>query len=350
MFQALSAQTRARVLVDEPFLLLPEQQFAWAAATRGLDQPRHWEPRGQLTCLIGTAGSGKSLLCRRALYETARRHPRWKFVMLSGRDLRDALASAAEAGRLHDLCEATGKLAVAVCDDLDRAMDHAETAELWSAWLDDALQRGVRVLVTLADAPGRCARFSPRMVSRLHGGICAALAPLSASSRLKLIGFAAAHFQLPLTEESAVWLAERPPGTARALWEAVEKLAQQRTTPDLAAVQRTLSTPVAKPSQPQLAVIAREVADEFGVSVTQMRSPSRQRSLRLPRQCAMFLAHDLAGCPMQEIGRFFGRRAHTSVSVSCRQLQELLPGSPSLREQVARLKQRVLLALREKCG
>jgi chromosomal replication initiator protein len=350
MFQALSAQSRARVVADEPFLLLPEAQFAWAAATRGLEQPRQSEQRGQLTCIIGAKGCGKSLLCRRALNAALRKHPRWKIAIQSGQDLLRGLHQAEQSSELVEYFDAAGKLAVIVCEDLDRAFTVRDQGEIWSVWIDDLLSRGVQALVTVSDSPGRCEAFSPRIVSRLHGGLCAQIGNLERDSRQVLVRFAAAQFQLALPEDAVGWLADRPPGTPQALWTAVEQIAEQRAPCELAAVQRVFAADGQTNGKPQLAVIAREVANEFGVTVTEMRSHTRHQALRVPRQCAMFLARDLASCPMQEIGQFFGRRTHTSVSHSCRRLQELLPGSPTLREHVERLRQRLSHRLGEHCG
>lgn len=349
MLAPLLARSRAAVLVDESFHLFPEAHFAWAAATRWAERQRGWQQRGQLTCLVGGEGSGKSLLCRHALREAVRRHPKWKFALQSAADWLHDLAIAHETGRIPEYCEACGKLAIVVCEDLDRAVTDADATECWTVWLDELLSRGVNVLVTVSSPPSQCDGFAPRIVSRLHGGLCARIAPLERDSRRAFVRGAADQRQLPLADDAVAWLADQPPGTPRSLGQAVEKLSQQREI-DLPSVQRLFAARTHSAPQPRLLVIAHEVAGEFGVSVTDLRSQSRQLALRVPRQCAMFLAHDLARCPMEEIGRFFGRRAHTSVSHSCKRLQELLPGSPTLQEQVRRLRQRVVRALREECG
>jgi len=373
MFQALLARSRAQVLVDEPYLPLPEMQFAWVAATRWLQPGRAWDARGQLTCLVGGTGSGKSLLCRKALREAVRRHSKCKFAVQTADEWLYDLFVATELGRFAEFCEASGKLAVVVCEDLDRDGRTPPTppserggedffsppakggfggvlndrGDLWTVWIDELLHRGVHVLITLSESPGRCDGLSPRIVSRLHGGLCARIPELERGSRQAFLRFAAAHHQLPLGEDVVAWCADQTPGTPRALWQMVERLSQQRVKTDLDSVQRWFLQRVPVNGRPQLAVIAREVASEFGVTVTDLRSQSRQLSLRLPRQCAMFLARDVAGYPMEKIGRFFGRRTHTSVSHSCRRLEELLPGSPTLRDHVERLRRRLL---REDCA
>jgi chromosomal replication initiator protein len=359
MFRALLAQSRAAVLIDEPFLLLPEIEFAYTAALRGAarlvergKQPRAYDALGKLTCLVGGSGSGKSLVCRQAARELLRRHPQQKFALLSAVDWLPRLRRAQQHGQLAEFFDVAGQLALFGVEDLDRADADEALLALWSLCCDELTARGVNLLITLSQPPGRCRSFPPRLVSRLHGGLYAVLPPLETASRRKLVAFAAARHQLPLSDDVMQWLADLPPGSPRALCQAVGRLAAHPSASTLPAVQRLFSPRHQQRSsvQPNLSLIAHHVAEEFGVTAADLRSQSRQRSLRIARQCAMFLAHDLAKCPMEEIGRFFGRRTHTSVSHCCRKLHELLPGSPSLREQLARLRQRIVNSLEVDCA
>jgi chromosomal replication initiator protein len=212
--------------------------------------------------------------------------------------------------------------------------------------------RGVRVTVTLPAPIGTLAGHSPRLVSRLHGGLTASLPPLSAGSRRELVKRLASARQLPLTDDVLDWLIELPPGTPRTLTQLLDRIATAAASgrrPDLAAVRRWIQ-PAAPSDRVSLGRIAAVVADDFGITLGELRSESRQQALRLPRQCAMYLAHAVGGWPMERIGRYFGRRAHTSVSHNCRKLQELLPQAPSLQDQLQRLQARLWEHPREECG
>lgn len=350
MFRALLARSRAAVLIEEPFLPLPERQFAYTAARRGLAGPRGRHGPGLLTCLVGETGAGKSCLVRQALRCGARSQPPRPFAWQSATEWLPLLRQAQQQGRMIELLEQAAKLALLVADDLDRGVTDETSAELWATFSDELLARGVSVLITLSQPPGRCPGFTPRLVNRLHGGLYALLPPLEAASRQRLVRFLTDRHQLPLEDDAVAWLADQPPGTPRSLSLAVERLAQHPTATTRTQVQQVLTRLVSHSQRPQLTVIAQLVAEEFGLTAADLRSSSRQRSLHLPRQCAMFLAHDLADCPMEDIGRFFGRRTHSSVSLCCRKLQELLPGSPTLREQLQRLRQRIVNSLREDCA
>ncbi len=70
------------------------------------------------------------------------------------------------------------------------------------------------------------------------------------------------------------------------------------------------------------------IMQEFGVSLTDMVSHRRQRSLVMPRQIAMWLARELTPLSMPTIGKLFGNRDHTTVLHACRRVEAMHAGKP----------------------
>jgi len=58
----------------------------------------------------------------------------------------------------------------------------------------------------------------------------------------------------------------------------------------------------------------------------------------------MYLARTLTHRSLEQIGRFFGGRDHTTVSHGCRKTVELLEAEPSVRQAVWRLRDRLQTA------
>lgn len=78
-----------------------------------------------------------------------------------------------------------------------------------------------------------------------------------------------------------------------------------------------------------IADIQRAVADEYGLTVAQLREPARlgvQRGntwdIAHPRQLAMCLATRLTGHSLTGIGRRFGGRDHSTVWAACRAVEK----------------------------
>lgn len=61
-----------------------------------------------------------------------------------------------------------------------------------------------------------------------------------------------------------------------------------------------------------------------GVSVGDILSPRRFKSITLPRQVAMYLAKKLTGRSLPEIGRRFGGRDHTTIMSGVKKITRLL--------------------------
>jgi chromosomal replication initiator protein len=339
MFEALLTRTRSALRIEEPWWLLPEQQFAWAALQRLKSSAETLDRAGQLTVLSGPSGTGKSLLVRQGLREAHRQRRKLAVGILNAEDWTAVSTQSLPSTVWEHWAETCSPFDILVCDDLDRAFPDATIGEHVARWLEHLLNQQVQVVITLSSPPGRCPTFPPRLLSRLHGGLLATIPVLSTSSHEQFLTAAAASRQLSLSDEVRSWLIANAGGTLRGLRTALDRLTAEVARParlhDLAAVQRWVSTS----TTPKLALdtIAHEVAEEFGVSLTDLRASSRQLACRLPRQCAMHLAHTVGGWSMTAIGTYFGHRTHTSVSYSCRKFQESMSATPTLRQQLQRL-------------
>lgn len=64
--------------------------------------------------------------------------------------------------------------------------------------------------------------------------------------------------------------------------------------------------------------VLRIVAEQFGVSVAEIRSPRRSRQVVPARLVAAYLAHEVTERSTQEIGRQLGGRDQTNIVMYCR--------------------------------
>jgi chromosomal replication initiator protein len=68
--------------------------------------------------------------------------------------------------------------------------------------------------------------------------------------------------------------------------------------------------------------IQQAVAERYGVTVAELKSPSRAARLSWPRQLAIHLARQLTGAPLQTIGEAFGGRNHATVLHACKRVMD----------------------------
>lgn len=90
----------------------------------------------------------------------------------------------------------------------------------------------------------------------------------------------------------------------------------------------------------RVAVIQQIVADEFGVTVDQIRSRNRDSVFSQPRMIAMWLARQTTARSTPEIGRAFGRDHSTVINALVR-VDSWMEAEPQMRTRIAGLRARI---------
>jgi chromosomal replication initiator protein len=87
-------------------------------------------------------------------------------------------------------------------------------------------------------------------------------------------------------------------------------------------------------SPPSIDRVQEVVARRWGVTPEGLQSKARTKRLTVPRQIAMYLARDLLGMQLVEIGQAFGGRDHSTVIHSLDKVQNQLSRDHTFRERV----------------
>ncbi len=354
MFDELLNSSRVALHRIDTYLSLPENRLARAALTR-LDTARSPQLSGSITVLSGPAGTGKSLLTQTTIAELTRRQPQCRFAYTSVQDLCERMLLATEHQMLAEFLEQCRTLEVLVCEDLDWLEQEPSFQSGFLMLVETLEEELTQILITSRKSVGEMDPLDQRLVSRCHGGLCVKLPPLSFESRVRLLQHWFQEFHLPILKPfaaSAQFLAEQLPVAPHQLRQVVVDLAQLQTSHpspiDVKYLEQWLTRQTRTPRL-SFASIVDQVAEAFGVAADEIRSRSRQHGLAVPRQCAMWLARELTGRPLEQIGHYFDR-SHTTVSHSLSKLNELLPLAPSLRQQVQKLRQQLKELPREDCA
>ena len=105
------------------------------------------------------------------------------------------------------------------------------------------------------------------------------------------------------------------------------------------------------PPHLRIGEIQRFVVDAYGISMTGLIAARRTASLVRPRQVAMYLAKELTGRSLPEIGRRFGGRDHTTVLHAVRKIAALIdPANPKFNSDLAEKVKALRAALEASLG
>ena len=318
-------------MVFARWLPLPENRLARFAVQRvaaGL------HPGGRRSAnpllLHGPAGVGKSHLVNVLVRAIARRVPGAAVTCLAATNWGEKDGTdARRAARGSELI---------VIEDLQHLP--VRGTEEFAAWFDELHARRVQMVFTALAGPAGLG-LPGRLASRLGAGLAVRLEPLATASRLKLLWAGARRRRLRLSHEVLSWLAERLSGSGRDLEGALHRLdALARAhgrPPDLTAVASAFDelTPEGRLTVER---ILRRVSSYFRIDPKQLQSARRGRDVLLPRQVGMYLARQLTGLSLAQIGASFGGRDHSTVLHACRKVERALGADAGLSSAVRSLR------------
>jgi chromosomal replication initiator protein len=196
-----------------------------------------------------------------------------------------------------------------------------------------------QIILTSDSKPRDMSDFEDRLLTRFQWGLMTSIDPPTRETRKRIAERKARAHDHTLSGEVAAFLADLAHGNVRELEGAVVKLLasaslQQREI-DLSFARETLAEFASISDRtPTLGELAAEVASRFGVTVTDMKSARRSRSILLPRQIGMYLSKRLTASSLTEIGAFYGGRDHSTVLNSLKRAQRLLTIEPRVKDTV----------------
>lgn len=233
--------------------------------------------------------------------------------------------------KYHNNCD------ILLLEDVHTMTGKAKTQAELNEVLDSLIKTGKRIILTGAMAPVAIPDIDANFRSRMSAGLISTINPPDLKTRFRIIRRKAENVKLPLTDELVELLAQNVRGDIRKLESVIVGLKARssllKTAPDLDMVKELLFELIGQNPELTVETIKGFVADQFKVSVNDLKSRSRKRSIAFPRQVSMYLARRLTDQGLAEIGRAFNRD-HSTVLHSIRVITEEMARSASIRGQV----------------
>jgi chromosomal replication initiator protein len=317
----------------ERFVLGPENQLAEAAIRALLADGD--DPYNPLV-FYGPAGTGKSHLAR-GLADVWKIDFRRSVLYVLASDFARELTDALETNALQEFRTRFRGPALLVVEDIHLLCDRPGAQQELLNTLDAQAEAGNRVIVTTNCAPALLPDFLPGLRSRLMAGLTVPLSPPQYATRVNVLRELAELRGIPLSDAVVEVLAKTMQATVPELFGALVQLemaAQTEGAPIGVPLARQYVKARQTAQSPQLREIARLTARHFSLKLRDLKSTSRRQVVVRARGVAMYLARVLTQNSLEEIGRYFGGRDHTTVLYGCRKTEELLEHEPAIHEAV----------------
>ena len=322
-------------LTFSQFVVGKPNEFAYAAARRVAESSD--VPFNPLF-LHGPVGVGKTHLMHAIANHIQSMHPERVVLYLSAEKFMYHFIKALRFKDTVSFKERFRSVDVLMIDDIQFISGKESTQEEFFHTFNDLIDQKRQVVLSADKSPSDLSGIEERVRSRLVWGLVADIHPATYELRLGILE-AKAEKKGPVPREVLEFLAQKITSNIRELEGALTRVIAHSTL-----VGRSMTIELAKDVLKDLLrscdrfvtveEIQRHVANYYSLRFTDLTSGKRLKNIAWARQVAMFLAKDLTTKSLQEIGRTFGGRDHTTVLYGVRKVTEMLSKDAKTNEDI----------------
>ncbi len=226
---------------------------------------------------------------------------------------------------------------ILVIDDVQFICGKVKSEEALLHTCGALLRAGQQIVVSADRAPDALNFRSPRLAARLLAGLPVDVRPPNRRTRLNILAFKSARYDLHMPDDVLSYLAARPFSSINKLEGELTRVIAHATLLDepltLELARQALSAASTNPDPVPLTIeaIIRTTAAYRQLTPADITGRSRARPAAETRHLAVFLASRHTDHSLAYIGKSFGNRDHTTVMHSIRRMERALSTDAKLR-------------------
>ncbi len=324
----------------ENFVVGKTNEFAYAAA-RKVAESRNisFNP----LFLYSGVGLGKTHLMHAIAWHIKQQDPTRNIVYLSAEKFMYKFVRALRYKDTTAFKEQFRSVDVLMVDDVQFMGGKDTTQEEFFYTFNSLIEEGRQIIISADKSPADLEGIETRLKSRLGCGLVADIHPTDFDLRMGILNNKAQQLGVELPTKVAEFLAQKITSNIRELEGALRRVVAHSQLLADKEITLEMTQDVLKDmlrsydKRTTIDEIQKKVAEHFNISVKEMQSSRRARTVARPRQIAMYLAKQLTSRSLPEIGRKFDRD-HTTVMHAVRKVEELIVEDASLAESIEALK------------
>ncbi|OGX46394.1 MAG: hypothetical protein A3G38_00195 [Omnitrophica WOR_2 bacterium RIFCSPLOWO2_12_FULL_51_8] len=231
---------------------------------------------------------------------------------------------------------------VLVIDDIHFIAGKESTQEEFFHTFNTLYDAHKQIIFSSDRPPKEIANLQDRLVSRFGWGLTCDIQPPDLETRVAILKKKIEREPVSVPDEVIFFIAQLIKTNIRELEGALIRtiayslLEEKPISLDLA---KEVLKDLLKETKKLITVdfIQRCVTEEFGLSLQDLKTRRRNKTIVLPRQIAMYLSRELTDLSFPEIGNFFGGKDHTTVLHSYNKIKVEINNNEALKDRVERV-------------
>ena len=325
----------------ETFVVGPSNKLAYAASVSVAEHPaQNYNP----LLIYGDSGLGKTHLIYAIANVIRRNDPRAKIAYVKGDDLTNELVDAIREGKTAEMREKYRQADLLLVDDVQFIAGKKQTQEEFFHTFNNLYESGRQIVLTSDRPPSEMTQLEDRLRTRFEWGLLVDVAPPDFETRLAIIKNKAALLGLDLPDKVSVYIAQNVTSNVRQLEGTINKIMALKdllgNDTDEETVSRAIQDMLRRNNEyvPTPEAILDYISKYYNVEQSVIRGQQRIRDAVQARQIAIYLIRSMTNLSLDDIGKEFDNRDHSTVLYSIQQVEKKMKKDAAFAETVKEIK------------
>jgi chromosomal replication initiator protein len=320
-------------LTLDSFVVGAKNQLAFNAAKTVISQPQ--SPFNPLF-MHGGYGVGKTHLLQGICNEIHESRPDCRWTYLSAEDFANQYVVALKTRKLDAFRNRFRNMDLLVIDDIHFLANKNAMQEEFLHTFNSIDLAGKQVVLASDAHPKEISQLCEKLVNRFVSGMVVRMDAPDFEMRCRICTQRAKSMKLNLSQEVIEYTAGSISANVRELEGALIKLAAFASLSgqkiSLAVARQVLAEHISR-TDPVVhsSDIVSTAAAFFEVSVADIHSAKKDRTISLARSFSMYLTRRFTKMSFPEIGRAFGNKNHATVILACRKIEQALKNNDEMK-------------------
>ncbi len=300
---------------------------------------------GPCLYINSSTGLGKTHLTHAIAHKIFNDSPMTRLHYLTAQQFSSEMVQSIQANGMNDFKQKYHQRCdILLVEDVQNLVGKKKTQQELNEVLDALIKSGKRVVMTANKCPRDLSGIDDDIRSRMASGLITSIQMPDLATRARIIRRKAEQQQLSLPDEYVDYLAQQVKGDVRRIESAIiaikARAALKNGRIDEKLVEEVVTFLVGTPRALNAHAICELVGRQFKVTLDEMQSRSRKKTVAFPRQVAMYLSRKHTEETLADIGLALNRD-HSTVMHSIKVVSELIRRDNSVSAQLDLLSNKV---------
>ena len=325
----------------ETFVVGPSNKLAYAASVSVAEHPaQNYNP----LLIYGDSGLGKTHLLY-AIANVIRRNDRHaKIVYIKGDDFINEFIELIRAGRGNEFRAKYREADLLLVDDIQFVAGKEQVQNEFFHTFNTLYESGRQIVLTSDRPPSEMTLLDDRLRTRFEWDLLVDVAPPDFETRLAIVKNKAAILGMELPDKIAAYIAENVTANVRQLEGTINKIMAYKdllgNDTDEETVTRAIQDMLRRNNEyiPSPEAILEYISKFYSLDEAVIRGQQRIRDAVQARQIAMYLIRSMTNLSLDDIGKQFDNRDHSTVLYSIQQVEKKMKKDAAFAETVKEIK------------